>query len=134
MVPVVEEVLLGVVDGHATVDAVWQGSVLHDRDTLVGAIGVLEEHDGGPVVGEVLGECARGAGAPVSNVAVRDVHGGVEDITTDDLVKVGRRDFARLDEGVDALDAQGRAAESEGGLGGPGDSQRERKPLHLRRW
>ena len=44
------EILLGVVDGHAAVDAVGQGRVLHDGDALVGAVGVLEEHDGRPVV------------------------------------------------------------------------------------
>ena len=35
---------------HATVDAVRQGAVLHDRHSFVRAVGVFEEHRGGPVI------------------------------------------------------------------------------------
>lgn len=44
LISVAVEILLGVVDGHAAVDAVGQSSVLHNRDTLVRAVLVFEEH------------------------------------------------------------------------------------------
>jgi hypothetical protein len=50
LVAVGVEVLLRVIDCHAAVDTVRQGGVLHDGDALVGAVLVLEEHCGGPVV------------------------------------------------------------------------------------
>lgn len=65
---------------------------------------MLEEHDGGPVVGEVLGEGARRAGTLLTNITL---HGCVECISTDNLVKMSRGGFAGLDERVEALDADG---------------------------
>jgi len=35
---------------HATVDTVRQSAVLHDRHSLIRAVGVFEEHRGGPVI------------------------------------------------------------------------------------
>lgn len=95
---------------------------------------MLEEHDGSPVVGEVLGKRASRAASSVADVTIGNVHGCVESISTDDLVQMGRRDLARLDEGVETLDADSRASESEGGLGRRGESQGQRKPLHLCCW
>src|SRR6188768_1192535 len=46
-------------------------------------------------------------------------------------MEMARRCFARLDERVDALDAQSRTSESKGSLGGHNKSKREKKPLHL---
>lgn len=69
---------------HTAVDSCGQGVVLHDRHALVGPIGrVLEEHDGGPVVGKVLGKRAGRAGALVSDVAR---HSGVEGIASYNLM------------------------------------------------
>jgi hypothetical protein len=56
LVSVRVEVLLRVIDGHATVDTSWQGIVLHDRYLVVRAIRVLKEKHGSPVVGEVLAQ------------------------------------------------------------------------------
>ena len=123
------KVLLRVVDGHAAVDAVGQGGVLHDLDALVRAVlGALEEHDGRPVVGEVLGEGARGAAAALADIAL---HGGVEGVAAHDLVEMGRRDGAGLDQRVQTLDRQRRAAEAEGGLGRAREREGERERLHL---
>jgi len=78
------EVLLGVVDGHTTIDTSRQGIVRHDRNTLVGAVLVLEEEHSSPVVGKVLGEGAGCAGSLLANVAG---HVGCKGISADDLWK-----------------------------------------------
>jgi len=91
---------------------------------------VLEEENGGPVVGEVLGEGACGAASPLADVAV---HGGVEGVAADDLVEMGRRDRAGLDDRVEALNAQRRAAEPQSGLRRGGDREGEPERLHLGR-
>jgi hypothetical protein len=87
-------------------------------------------HDGGPVVGEVLGERAGRTSALVANVAS---HVGMEGVSTNDLVNVGRRRPARLHEMIKPLNSQGRASESEGGLRRNSECCRksERGPLHL---
>ena len=85
LVSVRVKVLLRIVDGHAAIYTVGQSRILHDGHTLVGAILMLEEHDGRPVVGKVLAECACRAGALLANVTR---HGDVEGISTDDLVDV----------------------------------------------
>jgi len=126
LVAVRVKVLLGVVDGHASVDAVGERRVLHDGHALVRAVGVLEEHDGGPVVGEVLGEGARRAAGLVRDVAL---HGRVEPVAAHDLVDVRRRRLARLHEGVQPLDADRAAAEAQRRLGWPSKGK-EREPLH----
>jgi len=95
------EVLLGVVDGHSTIDAVGEGSVLHDGYALVGTIGVLEVHGGGPVVGEIFGE---GASCACTLLADITSHVGVESISSNNLMDVGGGSPAGLDEGVETLD------------------------------
>jgi len=89
---------------------------------------MLEEHDGGPVIGKVLRESARCAGALCADIAC---HIWPEGVPTDDLMEMARRSFSRLDERVEALDAQSRTSESKGSLGGHGESEGESKPLHL---
>ena len=122
MVTVRVEVLLGVINGHAAVDAVGQRRVLHDGHAFVRAVGVLEEHDSRPVVGEVLRKGARGAGRLLRDVAL---HGGVEAIAAHDLVQMRRRELAGLDKRVKPLDAHRRAAEAERRLGGSGEGKCE---------
>ena len=75
---------------------------------------VLEIKDGSPVIAKVFAHLARSAGAPVSDISA---HGGVEGISTNDMVKMGRRDRARLDDGVESLDSQRRASEAQTCLG-----------------
>ena len=128
LVSVGVEVLLGVVDGHATVDAVGQSSVLHDRDPLVGAVLVLEKHDGSPVVGEVLGEGTCCAGTPLANIAL---HRSVEGIATNNLVKMLGSNNTRLNQRVEALDGEGRASKAKGSLRRRGERESEGKILHL---
>ncbi len=71
---------------------------------MVAAVGVLEEHDGGPVVGHILGEAAGRAGGHAGWVIRVRVHGRVEGVTSDDLVKVGSVEQAGVDQGVGTLD------------------------------
>jgi hypothetical protein len=79
--------------------------------TVVGAVGwVLEVQDGGPVVGEVVGHLARGAGSARGNVTR---HAGVEGISADDVVDVGGGERAWLDDWVEALDCESRAWEAQ---------------------
>ena len=89
---------------------------------MVAAVRVLEEHDGRPVVGHILGEAARRAGGGAGHVVRLRVHGGVEGVASDDLVQMGRVEHAGVDQGVGTLDDQLRAGESEhvelsGGVG-----------------
>jgi len=57
-------------------------------DTLVAAVASLEVEVGGPVVGEVIGEGACGAGGVFGNVV--GGHGDVEGVSADDLVDMRR--------------------------------------------
>ncbi len=92
---------------------------------LEGAIACLEVQVGGPVVGEVLGELARGASGAVRNVARG--HGGVEGVTAHDLMDVARRDATRVDKRVQAIDDDLGATETQhGGAGAAGTSLRGR--------
>jgi hypothetical protein len=50
LVSVATEILLCVVDSHSTVNAVRKSGILHDRNTLVGAVVVLEEHGCSPII------------------------------------------------------------------------------------
>jgi len=103
LVAVGTERLLRIVDGHSAIDAVGQCCILHDRYTLVRAVRMLEEHHGGPVVGEVLSKGACRASTSFTDIAV---HGCVEGISTDNLVEMCRWDFARLNDWIESLDAQ----------------------------
>jgi hypothetical protein len=105
---------------------------------------VLEEHNGSPVVAapvsggtgcqpcfrlpEVLRECACRASALLANITR---HSRVERISTHNLVNMCGGDIARLNERIEALDADGRAAETERSLRRSAQSSSERKPLHL---
>lgn len=53
--------------------------------------------------GEVLGEGARRARALLADIAL---HGRVESIATNDLVKMGRGNLPRLNERIESLDTQ----------------------------
>lgn len=103
------EIKLGVVDGHATLGAGRQSGVVDDGDALVRPVGVLEVEHSGPVVGEVLGHLTGGAGTAGADIAL---HSGVEGISTHDVVEMGRRGLAGLDDGVEALDGQRGAPEA----------------------
>lgn len=85
LVAVREKVLLRIVDGHATIDTVGQCRILHDGHTFVGAVGVLEEQNGRPVVGKVFAECACRAATLLPNITL---HRNIERISTDNLVDV----------------------------------------------
>lgn len=70
---------------------------------------MLEEQNCSPVVGEVLRHLASGAGGPSTNISG---HGGIEGISTNDVVEMGRRALARLDDRVKSLDGQRGAWEA----------------------
>lgn len=71
----------------------------------VAAILVLEEHNGGPVVGLILLETAGCALGELSRV-LGWVHGDIEGITADDLVKMGSELHARVNQGIRSLNDQ----------------------------
>lgn len=103
-----------VVDIQAAVlDEVALGPAVADLgDADVAAVLVVEEHDGGPVVGQVLLEGARRAGRLARQVVRGRVHRDVERVAADNLVQVRRVGHARVDERVGTLDDQLRAGES----------------------
>lgn len=84
------------------------------RHALEGAVARAEVQDCGPVVGEVLGEGAAGAGGERGEV-VRER--GVEGVPADDLVEVWGGDGAWVDEGVEAVDDELGAFEAHHGGG-----------------
>ena len=101
-----------VVDGDAAVGA--QPDVGELRHPLVGAVAGAEVHDRRPVVGEVLGERAGRAGRVGDQVVARGaVHARVERVPAHDLVHVRRGERARVHEGVEPLDHELRAPESD---------------------
>lgn len=73
----------------------------------------LEEHDGSPVVGKVLHKGARSASRLAHHVVGLRVHGDVERVSADNLVQVRRVEHSRVDEGVDAVDDELGAGETE---------------------
>lgn len=81
-------------------------------DTLVGSVLGLVEHDGGPVVGLVFLECARCTGGGGQIMDLR-VHGDVQGVTTDQLVKMRSVLHAGVDQGVDSVNDQLGACESQ---------------------
>lgn len=93
-------------------------------DSLVCSVAGFEVHNGGPVVGKILGESAGCASGSLADIFGR-VHGRVEAVTTDDLVEMRRGDDTRLDERVETLNAQGRASETEVRLRGGGKRRSE---------
>jgi len=87
-----------VVDGLFAVRGRVAEAVADGADALVGAVAGLEEEDGGSVVREVFGWGAAGAGCGCGHVVGGRVHGGVEGVAADDLVEMGRRRHAGVDE------------------------------------
>jgi hypothetical protein len=78
---------------------------------VVGTVLGLEKHDGGPVVGLVLGEAARRARRPLGEVVLDGGHGQVERVAAHDLVEMGRVADAGVDQGIDTVDDELRAGE-----------------------
>jgi hypothetical protein len=126
-----DQVELGVVDGQATLSALGatqQGLNRKNRHAVIGAVGVLEVQMGGPVVREVLRHLTGCAGGSLTDIPF---HGSVEGVAADDVVDMGRRDGAWLDDGVEALDSQGRAGEAEAGLNRRDQRECCRERLHV---
>lgn len=67
-----------VVDCLASVGCRIAQAVADGVDTLIGAVSGFEEEHGGPVVGEVFGELAGGAGRGFGDVVDIGVHSDVE--------------------------------------------------------
>jgi len=109
LITITVEILLRIVDSHATVDAVGQSTVLHNGYPFVGAVRMLKEHGCSPVVAEVFGECACSAGSYGRWIFL---HSRVECIASNDLVNVSGRKFAWLNERIKPLNAQCRASEA----------------------
>ena len=76
MVAIGVEILLRVINGHSTVDTIWQGAVLHNRNALIRSVLMFEEHNSGPVIRKVLGESAGGASASLADIAYKYVNYG----------------------------------------------------------
>lgn len=108
------------------------------RDTDVASVLVVEEHDCCPVVRKVLLECARCASGQSCEVVLDWVHGDVEGVSSNDLVKMRRVQHTRIDDWVGTLDNELRTREPEHVL----SSRILRKqsdggecgPLHLDLW
>jgi hypothetical protein len=103
----------------------------------VAAVLVLEEHDGGPVVGLVLYEAARCALGLLGDI-LRRIHGDVEGVSSNDLMKMGGELHAGVDKGIRPLNNQLRACKPEHASLGGGLLREERgrnssksSPLHL---
>ena len=107
--------------------------------TLEGAVPGPEVKVGGPVVGEVVRELARGAGGGLGDVT--GGHGGVEAVSSDNLVDVGGGKLTGVDEGVETVNDNLGASESQHGettstteLGrslGQRREGEERSPMHF---
>lgn len=80
---------------------------------MVAAVLGLEEHDGCPVVGQILSEAAGCAGRLTGQVVHAGFHSQVERVAADDLVKVGSVADTWVDEGVNAIDDQLGAGEAQ---------------------
>lgn len=121
LIAVGAEILLRVVDGHSTIYWALEGVVLVNRYALVRPVASLKVQNCGPVVGKVLGELACRASGRISG----KLHGRVEGIAANNLVDVGRRNLAGLDQRVEALNGHSRTAKSEGRLGPCHESEGE---------
>ncbi len=93
-----------------------------------------EVQDRRPVVGEVLHVGTTGAAGGSDQIVTR-THRGIERVATHDLVQMRRGQKARVDQRVEALKDELRAAEPYHGLGGGPLGGQERPcqtlPLHL---
>lgn len=88
-----------------------QAEVDHLRHSLERPVPRLEVQIGGPVVGEVLAECAACAGRLLGGIHDGGIHAGVERVAPDDLVVVRRPDHPGVDQGIEAFDDELRASE-----------------------
>ena len=87
----------------ALVDELALGTTISGlRNTDVGSVLVVEEHNSSPVVRLVLNEAARCASGQLSRVIV-GVHSHVEAIAANDLVEMGSVLHPRVDEGICSL-------------------------------
>lgn len=108
------EVGLGIIDRETTRGASITIEIAgldgDDGYAVVGTVRrVLEVQGGSPIVAEVLGHFTGGASSPLANIAF---HGGVEGVSTYDVMNMGRRTFAWLYDGVQTLDGQCAALET----------------------
>jgi len=89
LVTVGVEVLLGIVYSHTALDAVHEISIGVLLHTLVCAIAVLEVQNRSPIVREILGKDAGGAGSMVTDIDSR-INRCIEHVPTNDLMKMCR--------------------------------------------
>jgi hypothetical protein len=89
-----------IVDSLTTICSTVPEWVGQGINALVSSVPCLEVHDSRPVVGEVFSWYTAGAGGEVGNVGT---HGGVEGISSDDLVKMRASYHARIDNAVQEL-------------------------------
>ena len=99
-----------VVNGHASLDAETQVGNL--RHSLEAAVLGTEVYVSCPVVREILRVRAAGACRIGRGVVLAGPHRDVERVSTDDLVHVLRRQLARVDQGINAVDGQLGATEA----------------------
>lgn len=76
----------------------------------------LEEHDRGPVVRLVLNEVAASAGRQLGRI-LAGIHGDIERVTSDDLMKMRCVLHARVDKRICSLNNELRASKSQHVLG-----------------
>ena len=79
---------------------------------MICAVLRLEEHDGRPVVGQILLEGAGCAGGLAGQVVSLRIHGDVEGVSSDDLMKMGSVLLARVDDRVNTVDDELRTSKS----------------------
>lgn len=99
----------------------------------VGTVLCLEEHDCGPVVRFILNEVAASTCGKRSRVLAR-IHGDVERIASNDLMKMGCVLHARVDERICSFNDELRAGEPQHVLGysilRESRSDEQSSPLH----
>lgn len=83
------------------------------RHSLVSPVPGLEEDGRGPVVAKVVGGLARCACGELCGIHDFGAHVGDERVPADDLVQVGRGSAAWLDEGIQPVDDELGAAETD---------------------
>ena len=86
-----------VVDGDAAAAGCFVADGADLLHPLVGAVSGAEIHHGSPVVGQVFGERACGAGRERGTV-FGWVHGGVQAVSPDELMEVRRPEYSGVDQ------------------------------------
>jgi len=90
---------------------------------------MLEVQGSSPIVGKVLGHFAGGTGSPRADITL---HRSIEGVSTNDMVNMGRRVRAWLDDRIQTLDGQCAALETKSSLNRHNESERSRGiPLHV---